>query len=115
MSKEIKSLIIPFLLGGTIIAGVKFAATHLDDPALAAIIAAIPTGLISIYFLSSDKSLGYAHNYFYITLILATSIMLFYVLQSNTKMHKNLILLISLGTWGLLAFLRYIYSHRNDK
>ena len=50
MSKEIKSLIIPFLLGGTVIAGVKFAATHLDDPALAAIIGGVPTGLISIYF-----------------------------------------------------------------
>jgi hypothetical protein len=106
---DLKGLIIPFLIGGSVIAGVKFAATHLDNPALAAILGGLPTGLISIYFLTSSKSIGYAHDYFYVTLILATAILTFYLLHIHTKMDKNVILLISLISWASLVVARYLY------
>lgn len=83
---EVKDLIVPFLLGGTIIAGVKFAATHLDNPALAAMLGGLPTGLISIYFLAQEETIGYAKNYFHVTLCLLTAIMVFYLLSVYTKM-----------------------------
>jgi hypothetical protein len=109
---EIRSLVIPFLIGGTVITTVKFAATKMSNPALAAIMGGLPTGLISIYFLTADKSVGYAHNYFFVTLILATAIMVFYLLSINTALDKNIIWGISVATWALLVASRYFYSSR---
>lgn len=112
---ELKNLIFPFLFGGSIIAGVKFTATHLNNPALAAIIAATPIGLISIYFLPADKTIEYAENYFYITLILATVIMVFYLLCIHTKIDKNLVLLIVLGVRAGLILIKYLIQSRYNK
>jgi hypothetical protein len=110
-----KEILVPFMLGGVIISSVKFIATHLDNPALAAIVGGIPTGLISIYFLSADKTLDYAHNYFYVTLILATSILTFYLLQTYTKLSKNVILLVAIATWMTLVGTRYVLVNKYQK
>jgi len=104
---KFKELIIPFLLGGSIIAGVKFTSEHIHNPAVAAILGAIPTGLISIYFISPNKSISYAHNYFYLTIILPVSVLIFYLLSIHTKLDKNLILLISLIIWVIMASIKY--------
>lgn len=109
---ELKSLIIPFLLGGTLISGVKFAATHMDNPALAAILGGIPVGLTAIFFLTSDKSIGYSHDYFYVTLSLATAILVFYMLRVHTDISKNVVLLIAFGCWASLVALKYFLSER---
>jgi hypothetical protein len=106
---DLKGLIIPFLIGGSVITGVKFMATHLNNPALAAILGGIPTGLISIYFLTSDKSIGYAYDYFYVTLILATAILAFYLIHIHTKLDKNVVLAIALATWVVLVLIRYFF------
>ena len=66
---DLKSIIIPFLIGGTVISGVKYASSYIENPAVAAIIGGIPTGLISMYFVSDEKTLKYAHNYFFVTLL----------------------------------------------
>lgn len=108
----VKGLILPFLIGGTIITGVKFTATHIDNPALAAILGGLPTGLISIYFLTSEKSISYAHDYFFVTLSLLTAIMVFYMINVHTKLSKNLILLIALFSWATLIGLRYVLIRR---
>lgn len=112
MSK-LKGLIIPFLLGGFVISGVKFAATSLNNPALSAIFGGLPTGLIAIYFITSQDSIGYAHNYFYVTLSLLTAIIVFYLLQIHTKMRKDIILLIALLTWVTLVGLNYMFNRNN--
>ena len=109
---QIKDLIIPFLLGGTIIAGVKFAATHLNNPALAAMLGGLPTGLISIYFLTQDKTIGYAKNYFHVTLCLLTAIMVFYLLSIYTKIDKNFVVLIALLVWVTGAGINFYFSNR---
>lgn len=108
MGFPIKEVLVPFLIGGTIVASVKFAATHLDNPALAAILGGLPTGLLSIYFLTYDKTKDYAMNYFFVTLILATSIALFYILRTHTKLSKNAIWGIAVATWVTLVALRYL-------
>jgi hypothetical protein len=112
---SIKELLVPFLIGGSVIAGVKFAATHLENPALAAIVGGLPTGLIAIYFLASEKAVGYAQNYFYVALSLVTSIMIFYLLLSYTKLPKNTALLIALCSWASLVGLRYMITHKGQK
>ena len=112
---KIKELIIPFLLGGSIIAGVKFTSENIHNPAVAAILGAIPTGLISIYFISPNKSTSYSHSYFYLTIILPISVLIFYLLSIHTKLNKNLILLISLIIWIILASIKYfLESHKQN-
>lgn len=102
-----KEILIPFFIGGVVISSVKFISTHLDNPALAAIIGGIPTGLISIYFLSSQKSLKYSQNYFFVTLSLLTAILSFYLMILYTDIEKNKILIISIVLWMLLVLIRY--------
>lgn len=111
---DLKSIIIPFLIGGTVISGVKYASTNFKNPAIAAIIGGIPTGLISIYFISSDKSLKYAHNYFFVTLSLLTSIAVFYILHTYTELKKDIVLLISLCCWATFIFIRYSVAGKSD-
>jgi len=108
----IQELLIPFLIGGTVIAGVKFAATHLENPVLAAIIGGMPTGLISIYFITRERSIGYSQNYFFVTLSLLTSIMIFYTLSIYTNLSKNLVLLISLLSWAAMVGIRYVITSK---
>ena len=104
---EIKSLVVPFLIGGSVIAGVKYASIHIKNAAVAAIIGGVPTGLISIYFIKDSKSLRYCHNYFFVTLSLLTSIAIFYILRTYTDLKKDVILLISLICWAVFIGIRY--------
>ena len=112
---ELKGLIIPFLLGGATIAGVKYMAAHLNNPALAAILGGLPVGLLSIYVITSQNSVEYAHNYFYVTLILATAILSFYIIHIHTKLDKNIVLLISIVIWAVLVITRYLYAKYQEK
>jgi len=109
----LKNLGIPFLIGGTVIAGVKYASIHIKNPAVAAIIGGIPTGLLSIYFISDDKTLKYAHNYFFVTLSLLAAIAIFYTLHTYTNMSKNTIWIISLICWALFIGIRYMLAGKD--
>ena len=108
---ELKDLVIPFLIGGSIITGVKYASTHIKNPVVAAIIGGIPTGLISIYFINDSNVLKYSYNYFFITLALLTSIVIFHILYVYTNLQKDVILLISLLCWALFIGIRYTITN----
>ena len=110
---EVKKLIIPFLIGGTVIAGVKYASTHIKNPALAAIIGGVPTGLLAIYFISDEKTLKYAYNYFFVTLSLLASIAIFYNLNTHSNLTKNVSLLISILLWATFISIRYLAAGKD--
>lgn len=105
---SISSLIIPFLIGGTVIASVKYASSHIKNPGVAAIIGGIPTGLLAIYFIAEDETMGYTHNYFFVTLSLLVSIAVFYIINKHTELKKDIILLISLLCWATLVGISYM-------
>lgn len=106
----IKNLLIPFLIGGTTIAAVKYVASNLHNPGLAAIFGGVPVGLVSLYFVANADSYSYAVNYFYVTMILGISILIFYILHSYTSLSKNVVLAISLGAWLALVGGRYLLT-----
>lgn len=110
---DLKSIIIPFLIGGTVISGVKYVSSHIKNPAVAAIIGGVPTGLISMYFVSDEKTLKYAHNYFFVTLSLLTAIAVFYVLHTYTEVKKDIVLLIALGCWALFIAIKYVVAGKD--
>lgn len=107
----VKSLLVPFLIGGTTIAVVKYVASTLNNPALAAIFGGIPVGLVSIFFVANSESISYSINYFYVTMILGASILTFYALHTYTSLSKNVVLVIALATWLALAGGRYVIQH----
>ena len=111
---DLKSIIIPFLIGGTVISGVKYASSYIENPAVAAIIGGIPTGLISMYFVSDEKTLKYAHNYFFVTLSLLTAIAVFYVLHTYTEVKKDIVLLISLCCCAVFIAIRYMAAGKDN-
>ena len=112
---QIQSYIIPFVMAGLTVTAVKFAATQLDNPGLAAILGGIPMGLAAMVFLTSDKAIPYAQNYFYVTLILATSILAFYLLHIHTSISKNILVAAALVMWLLLAIGHYFVAKYLDK
>ena len=112
MTNNLTSYVIPFLTAGFTVAAVKYVATHMNNPFLAAILGGLPIGLLSIYFLQSDKTIPYSKNYFHVTLCLATAILLFFLLQVHTSMDKNICLLIALGVWAVLVFINYMINRK---
>ena len=67
--------IAPFLIGGTVIAGSKFA-SNFASPSLAPIIGGMPTGIIASLFLKSQTAKrDFFAGYFYSSILLALVIM----------------------------------------
>ena len=110
---DVKSLIIPFLIGGTIIASVKWASVNVPNPALAAIIGGFPTGLLSIYFVATHKAGDYAHNYFFVTLILLSSIVVFYMAFVHGNLDKRVAWIVAVAFWIIMVTVRYVIAGKD--
>ena len=105
---KIKELIFPFFYGGILLATIKWVGSK--STVLAATIAGIPLGLISIYLISDEKSLDYSHKYFFTTVFLLVSIMVFYILHLYTDLKYKLCISISLLCWLILVTIRYFMT-----
>lgn len=104
-TNKIKGLIVPFLIGGTIVSTIKFVSENINNPGLAAMVGGIPTGLLGMYFLNQTQASQYSYHYFFNALILSFSILFFYIMINNVKLlNKNLLLLITLLIWGSIVF-----------
>lgn len=109
-----------FIIGGLILASVEFIAKYANNPALAAVAGAFPTGLISMYLVTSSQSRTYAKDYFFITSILLLSVLLFFIVQTNmdvwNETRKYLLVSGVLVVYIILVYFRYRYSnkHKND-
>lgn len=101
---DIRSLIIPFLVGGFIVSAVKYASGF--DTKVAAVIGGFPTGLLSIWFLNDKEAYGYGWDYGIITSVLLLSVIVFNVLYKYFKLSKNVSYFLALLTWFTVAFLR---------
>jgi 1,4-dihydroxy-2-naphthoate octaprenyltransferase len=108
-------LLIPFIIGGVVFAGVKYSSTHLNNPALAAIIAAVPTGLLSAYFIKKAQIEDFSKDYLFNTLSLATAIGVMWALVTYTKMDKVYPWLIAIGVWLVLVIGRYFIIRPKNK
>ena len=115
MSGLVKNLLVPFLIGGTTIGAVKFAASHMHNPGLAAIFGGIPVGLVSLYFVANSEISSYAISSFYVTMILGVSILAFCILHSYTSLSKNGIVTISLIVWVVLVGGKYFLKHAGSR
>jgi hypothetical protein len=107
--KEWESIGITFLLGGSVFAGVKYLSGHVN-PAAAAILGGIPTGLAAIYMLQKADAITYSQSYFFNSMILSLAIMILYLILINSSMNKNIAVSIAFMCWVLLVVGKYFLT-----
>lgn len=91
-------LLEPFIIGGAIIAGAKWASLYLN-PGLAAVIGGLPLGLIASMFIQQNQRNEYINNYFFVTTILLLSILIYYFLLTKTEINKTYAFIIAISFW----------------
>jgi hypothetical protein len=114
LQKHWVGLLATFIIGGTLLASVKFISQTMNNPALAAVVAGLPIGLLSMYLILSDQSRAYAKNYIFITSILLCSALVFYIIQSNMDVwndgRKYTLVSFILVFYAILVYFRTRYS-----
>lgn len=103
----ISNIIIPFIIGGLILSTAKYVSSKLHNPKLAAIVAGVPIGLITMYFISTEEAIIYSVDYVYLLLIILMVSILYAKLIQNTKIPKNILVIGALLVWLVLSLLRY--------
>ena len=104
MYMNLTELVKPFLIGGTVIAGSKFLSNY-TTPAVASLLAGLPTGIITAFFLADNKKTNFFDGYRFHSFILWLAIMMIYYMLAHTKYNKEYILAGGLITWGVISFI----------
>ncbi len=104
-----ENLIIPFLSGGILVATIKYVASVVKDPSIAAAIGTFPIGLFSMYFLTNSEVGSYSINYFQMLVILLTTSMIFIFLYHYLRLGKNVSYILSIVSWMILTFIKLNY------
>lgn len=102
-SMIVKDLMSAFLMGGFIIAGVKFLAMEVN-PSVAAVFGAIPIGMISSNFITDDKVERYVQSYLGVVFMLLIAAITYYVLLKKYEVNRYIAFGISLALWAILSF-----------
>lgn len=95
----------PFLVGGLVISGSKFASTF-ASPELAPLIGGAPTGIIASYFLKDDAARRQFFTGYSISApILALAIVLIHLaMKAFPDVNANIISTIGLFVWAILSY-----------
>lgn len=94
-----------FLIGGTFVAGISYIGNYVD-PLLAGLLAGIPIGLPSAYFiLNKQKSKEYVRNLALTTIVLTFVTILFYFTFVKYDFDKNVGITISMGIWLIIVLI----------
>ena len=101
-----------FIIGGTTVAGIGYFSKTLPNPAIAAVIAAVPIGLPSVVFVPEKKVSGYAENLMYMTIVLLIVSTLFWALHNKFKVNRNTAISITMGVWVLIASIYVILKNK---
>lgn len=96
----------PFLLGGTIVAGSKMLSTMVD-PAYAAMVGGMPTGIIASFFLANDSQKRQFYKGYGISdVIVAITInMIVFITMRWSSIPVNTISIIGYLLWLVFSFI----------
>jgi hypothetical protein len=96
-----------FLFGGTMVASISILANFVD-PILAGLLAGIPIGLPTIYFISKDKATSYITNLSITTFMLLAVTLLYFYLYTKKKWSKNITILYTMFIWLISVIIIYV-------
>ena len=100
-----------FLIGGFTVGGIAYFSNELDNPAIAAVIAALPIGMPSSVFVTDKKVISYSKNLMFMTFALIIATTQNWYLLAHVKMSKFKSVPYSMGTFFVLALI-YTYFMR---
>lgn len=103
-----------FLIGGSFVSGITFLGNYVD-PILAGLIAGIPIGLPTIYYVKSSKAHTYIKNLSVTTILLSSVTLLYYYLYVHLKWDKNSTIIFTMTIWFIVVLLIYWFQKKNHK
>jgi len=93
-----------FLIGGTIISGVKLLSQY-TSPSVAALLGGLPTGVIASFFLNSKKDKKeYYDGYIYSSFILFLSVVVIHFLLNKTTLPADPVAAAGLVAWAIFSY-----------
>ncbi len=105
----INSLIGQFFIGGLTVSGIAFASNHINQPAIAGLIAAVPIGMPSTIFVDDNRIADYSYNLLIMTLVLFLSTFTNWFFINRLKFNKyksvTISLLLFLIVGSIIAFI----------
>ena len=106
----VESLLGQFIIGGVTVAGITEGANHLNNPALAGIIASVPIGMPSSVFVTDSQVSEYSLKLLVMMFVnfLATFANWFFITQM--KMSKFKSVAIAMSIWAGLGAIYYLFG-----
>ena len=104
-----------FFIGGFTVAAIAYFSNHLDNVALAGLIAAMPIGMPSSIFVDDNKVKEYSKNLLLMSFLLmfATTENWFFLNYTNIGKYKSVA--ISLSSFWILGLLYIFFVKRKTK
>ena len=99
MSKNaVSETIKQFIIGGTFVGGISIISNYVD-PIFGGLLAGIPIGLPTIYFIQQSKAHAYISNLSMTTILLCVTTLLYYYLFVHIKWKKNTAIIPTMSFW----------------
>lgn len=102
MQDIIQTIIIRFLIGGSILAASTVLA-NLSSPLLAGIIVTIPLELVSLFFVHGKQRTDYALCILIMSIATVFPVLYYYLIAGKTSMTPTMEVVSSFGVWLLFS------------
>ena len=103
-----------FAIGGTMVASISLVGNFVD-PILAGLLAGIPVGLPTIYFIQKSQALPYIKNLSMTTFLLMFVTLLYFYLYAKVKMDKNYAIIPTMSLWIVAVLVIYFIQKKLSK
>jgi hypothetical protein len=98
MNQLIKTIILRFFIGGTILSASTFLA-NMSSPLLASIIVTVPLELVSLFFVQGQKRDNYATSILIMSIATVVPVLYYFLIMGKTNMSATLEVISSFGIW----------------
>ena len=109
-------IMMPFLIGGFLVMGIKLSSKFVN-PALAAIIGALPIGYLTMNFvMKREPSKDYAKSYMLVSATTIIATLIYYlIIISSDKFPQTAAWAIGIGIWVLITIIKYFITQKMSK
>ena len=98
MNEFIRTIILRFFIGGTILSASTFLA-NMSSPLLASIIVTVPLELVSLFFVHGQKRDNYATSILIMSIATVVPVLYYFLIMGKTNMSPTLEVISSFGVW----------------
>lgn len=109
--------LVDFLIGGSVIMGVKWVATCFS-PEFSPIVAGMPLGIVASFFLNKNsEKIKYYNGYIYVSIITTLTVIVANWLCNHTAINVNVISAVAFISWAVVSFtfIRWLKNTNDSK